>query len=87
MEGSRHKPHDLVAQSGSWFIDGVDRVPVTHKQRGWVHAWTSADGRLAAPPLPVDAKPVPPMLAVSIMTLVLVAVAVTAVATVLGAGA
>ena len=85
MEMLRRKQGAGVADSKSWLIDKVDGVPSTHRQRGWVHAWTIAEGRMAPQPLPVDAKHISPALAVSIMTLVVALLAGISILAVLGA--
>ena len=51
-----YKPHAQVAHRSSRRIDGVDGVPTTHKQHGWVHAWTVTDGPNHPTPHPFTAK-------------------------------
>ena len=51
-----YKPDARVAYRTLRRIDGVDGVPTTHTQRGWVHAWTVTDGIDAAAPRPFAAK-------------------------------
>ena len=73
-----YKPHARVAHRTSRRIDVVDGVPTTHKQHGWVHAWTVTDSPKSAAPLPFAAKaPVPAVVAVPAMcALVLIVMAV-----------
>ena len=62
-----YKPHARVAGRTFRRIDGVDGVPTTHKQHGWVHAWTVTDRHQPAAPFPVAAKEVPAVVAVPAM--------------------
>ena len=79
-----YKPHAQVAHRTFQRIDEVDGVLTTHKQHGWVHAWTVTNGPNTATPLPVTAKKfVPAWIAVSAMCALVLTMMVAALVVVL----